>query len=86
MYKQTLRAGRMLFGPGSKAAMQRANQPEMKHSRLSYHNNRAPISNDEVKNIGSAGYIQLIFERTVIKNQCVVDIADFQSKIKKYHF
>ena len=86
MYEQTLRAGRMLFGYGIEAAMQRANQSEMKHSRLSCYNNRAPISNDEVKNIGSAGHIQLIFEITVIKNQCVVDIADFQSKIKKYHF
>ena len=35
--------------------MQIANKPETKHLQSSYYNSRAPISNVEIKNIGSAG-------------------------------
>ena len=36
---------RMLLGTDINAAMQRANQPEVKHSQLSYCNSRASINN-----------------------------------------
>ena len=41
---------------------------KIKHMQLSYYDSRAPISNVKVKNISSAGFIQLIFVSTVIKN------------------
>ena len=45
----------MFLGPGINAAMQRANEFEMKHSQFSYSSSGSPINNVEVKNIQSAG-------------------------------
>ena len=47
----------MLLGPGINAAMQKANQAQIKHSQLSYCNSRGPNNNVEVKKIKSLGYI-----------------------------
>ena len=44
----------MLLGPGVNAARQRANYSEVKHLQICDYN-RAPVSDYEVKNIGSAG-------------------------------
>ena len=57
----------MLLGLDINAASQKTNQPKIKHSRLSDYNSSVPISNNEVKNIGSSGFIQLVFVRTLIK-------------------
>ena len=62
-------AGRMLFGPAINAAMQKANQPDVKYSKLSYCNRMAPINNIEVKNIKAAGCTGLTqFQRKLLQH------------------
>ena len=45
----------MFLGLGIKAAIQKANQPEMNHPQFSCSNSGSPIKKVEVKNIKSAG-------------------------------
>ena len=46
----------MLLGPDVNDAVQRASQPKIKHSQLSDHNSRTPITNVQVKNIKAGDY------------------------------
>ena len=61
----------MLLGPGINAAKQKATNPKLntrgKVMTIAAANNES-ISSVEFKNIGSAGFIQLIFVRIVIKS------------------
>ena len=58
----------MLLGLDINAASQRADQPKIKHLRLSYYNSHALISNVEVNNIGSSDFIRLVFVKTLMKS------------------
>ena len=73
---------RMLLGSGINVARQRPNLPH--RSTLSYVIQKAgsPIKIVEFKNIGSAGFTQLIFVRTVIKNYCTVEWPVVVPKLK----
>ena len=76
----------MSLDPGIKAAKQKVNLPKILHSHLSYYNSTAPITNVEVKNIGSGGFTQLISVRTIIKCLCPANIVVYRSKIKSIVF
>ena len=55
MHELTAVAACMLLGPGTNAARQRAEEPEVKPSQLNCSNSSTPINNVEVKNIKSVG-------------------------------